>query len=157
MSDNTNLKEVNPAPGKLNLIETIAGQDRFSTLSRVLGSSGANALFSSGNDFTVLAPTNDAFAKIPDTTMNNLLNETGQAKLKALLSFHILPGKVMAADVAGRKTALTLTGEAVTITDTDGIKINGAKMQTRNIEATNGVVHAIDTVLAPNAKAPVSN
>ena len=138
---------------KLNLIETIAKDDKFSTFSRLLGSAEANAVFSGGGDFTVFAPTNDAFGKMPDAKMTELLKDENQLKLKNLLSYHILPGKVMAADVAGLKTTKTVTGEPVTITDMNGIKVNGAGLQARNIEATNGVIHAIDTVLAPPAAA----
>src|SRR4051794_30590891 len=79
---------------KLNLIETIAKDDKFSVFSRILGTSGANEIFSTGGDFTVFAPTNDAFGKIPDKQMNALLNEEKQIKLKALLSYHVLPTKV---------------------------------------------------------------
>jgi uncharacterized surface protein with fasciclin (FAS1) repeats len=85
--------------------------------------------------------------------MNEWLNETGQLKLKALLSYHILPTKVDALNLATLKTATTLSGQDVKITDFGTIKVNGSTMQGRNIEATNGVVHAIDTVLAPPAAA----
>jgi transforming growth factor-beta-induced protein len=138
---------------KLNLIETIAKDDKFSTFSRLLGSSKANEAFSGEGDFTVFAPTNDAFGKIPDAQMNELLNQEDQIKLRGLLKYHILPGKVFAANVAALNTTKTVTGQEVTITDTNGIKVNGSTMQARNIEATNGIVHAIDTVLAPPATA----
>jgi uncharacterized surface protein with fasciclin (FAS1) repeats len=134
---------------KLNLIETIANEDKFSTFSRYMGTSGANEIFNGAGPFTVFAPTNDAFGKIPDARMNELLNEPGQAKLKALLSYHILPTKIEALNLATLKTAKTISGQALTFTDSGGIKVNGSSMQARNIEATNGVIHALDTVLAP--------
>ena len=133
----------------LNLIETIARDDKFSVFSRYMGSSGANEIFSGVGPFTVFAPTNDAFGKIPDARMNELLNEPGQAKLKALLSYHILPTKVEALNLSALKTATTISGEGLTFTDVGGIKVNGSGLQARNIEATNGVVHALDTVLTP--------
>jgi len=131
---------------KLNLIETIANEDHFSTFSRIMGTSGANEVFSRAGDFTVLAPTNDAFAKISDEKMNGLINEEKQLQLKALLMYHILPGKVMATAL---KTGKTVTGQEIMFTDINGIKANSSALQARNLEATDGVVHAIDTVLAP--------
>jgi uncharacterized surface protein with fasciclin (FAS1) repeats len=133
---------------KLNLIETIAKEDKFSTFSRLLGTSGATAAFSGGGEFTVFVPTNDAFGKIPDAKMNELLNETNQTKLQALLSYHILPGKWMAANLGAMQTRKSVTGEDVAFSDQNGLKVNGAGIQARNIEATNGVIHQVDTVLA---------
>lgn len=130
----------------LNLIDTIAQQDNLSTFSRIMGTSGTNELFAGDGSFTVFAPTNDAFAKIPDETLDALINEEKQVRLKALLSYHILPGKVMAASL---KSAKSVTGQEVMITDINGIKINASVLQSRNLEATNGVVHGIDTVLRP--------
>lgn len=138
---------------KLNLIETTAKQGNLSTFSRIMGTSGTNEVFSSSGEFTVFAPTNEAFAKIPDAQMNELLNEEKQLKLKALLSYHILPGKRLAADLAALKTTSSVTGDPLTFTDKNGIRINGAAIQARNIDAVNGVVHTIDTVLSPPAKA----
>lgn len=131
---------------KLDLIETIAKQDNFSTFSKIMESSGAAEVFSRTGDFTVLAPTNDAFAKFSEERMSKLINEEKQIQLKALLMYHILPGKVMASDL---KTGKTITGEDMMVTNINGIKINSAKIEARNLEATNGVVHAIDKVLAP--------
>jgi uncharacterized surface protein with fasciclin (FAS1) repeats len=131
---------------KLDLIETIARQDNLSTFARIMGSSGANDVFDGGGSYTVFAPTNDAFSKIPEAKLDALLNEEDQVKLKALLSYHILPGKVMAASL---KSAKAVTGQELMITDINGIKINASVLQARNLEATNGVVHGIDTVLKP--------
>src|SRR5688572_2994964 len=124
---------------KLNLIETIARDAKFSMFARFMGTSGANALFSAGGDFTVLAPTNDAFGKIDETTMNALIMEPSQPKLKKLLSYHVLPGKLMAANLASAQTRQSVTGEELNFSDTNGLKINNAGVLARNIEATNGV------------------
>ncbi len=132
---------------KLNLIETIANQDNFSTFSRMMESSGANNVFDGDGSFTVFAPTNDAFAKIPDQKFDALLKEENKTALRTLLSYHILPGKVMAASL---KSTKSVTGQEVVVTDINGIKINSSALQTRNLEATNGVVHGIDRVLAPS-------
>src|SRR5215213_2756236 len=136
-----------------NLIETIAKDDKFSTFSRLLGTSGANAVFSGPGEFTVFAPTNDAFGKIPDARMNELLNETNQTKLKALLSYHILPGSLRSANLGAMQLRKSVTGQDVAFSDSNGLKVNGASIQARNIEATDGVIHQIDTVLTqpPNA------
>ena len=138
---------------KLNLIETIAKTDSLSTFSRLMGTSKANEVFSGAGGFTVFAPTNEAFAKISDTQMNALLNETDQTGLKALLWYHIVPGKLTAANISGRKSSPTVTGADVTFSDTNGLKVNASGVQARNIQATDGIVHAIDTVLAPPAAA----
>src|SRR5688572_12490994 len=134
---------------KLNLIDTIATHDMFSTFTRLMKSSTANDAFKTEGPFTVFAPTNDAFGKMPDATLNALVNETGQAKLKALLSYHILPGKVMAANLISTPTRKAFSGEELMFTDVNGLKVNRASIQARNLEATNGVVHALDTVLIP--------
>lgn len=132
---------------KLNLIETIAKNDMFSTFSRLMGTSGANEAFSSGGEFTVFAPTNDAFGKIPDKRMNALLQEPGQTTLKGLLSYHILPEKLHAANLGSKATAASITGAPLKFTDAGGLKVNSSGVQARNIEASNGIVHALDTVL----------
>ncbi len=137
--------------GRVNLIETIAKDDKFSIFTRIMASSGANDVFKGEGPFTVFAPTNDAFGKVADSAMDELLNQEGQADLKAILEYHILPGKVMAANIASIKTRKTVTGQEVTLTDLNGLKVNGAGIQARNIEASNGVIHALDTVLAPTA------
>ena len=131
---------------KLDLIETIANESQYSTFARIMATSGGNDVLEGDGSFTVFAPTNDAFAKIPDDKLNALLNEDKQVQLKALLSYHILPGKVMAANL---KSTKAMTGQEVMVTDMNGIKINAAVLQQRNLEATNGVVHGIDSVLRP--------
>lgn len=133
---------------KLDLVETIARQDNFSTFSEIMRTSGADDVFNGAGDFTVLAPTNDAFEKFSEERLSKLVNEEKQLQLRALLMYHILPGKVMA---TGLKTGKSVTGQEIMVTDITGIKINSAKLEARDLEATNGVVHAIDTVLAPPA------
>jgi len=132
---------------KLDLIETIAKHDTFSTFSKIMETSGANEVFSRAGEFTVLAPTNEAFAKYSEERLSKLVNEENQMQLKALLMYHILPGRVMADAL---KTGKAVTGEEMMVTDINGIKINGSKLEARDLEATNGVIHAIDKVLAPS-------
>ena len=142
---------------KLNLIETIAKNDKFSTFSRLMGTSSANEIFSADGDFTVFAPTNDAFAKITDADMNALLNEPGQVGLKALLSYHVLPGILTATNIGGLRSTPTVTGADVTFSDTNGLRVNDSVIQARNIQAKDGIVHAINTVLSPPKAAAVTN
>lgn len=134
---------------RLNLIETIAKDPKFSTFSRFMNSTNANDLFKRPGGFTVFVPTNDAFAKIPDEKMNELLNEPGLGKLKAILSYHIVPGRIMAANIGGQQIRNSVSGEEINFADYQGIKVNGEPVQSRNIEATDGVVHSLGTVLSP--------
>lgn len=136
---------------RLNLIDTIAKQDKFSTFAKLMASSGANDIFSGAGEFTAFVPTNEAFAKIPAARLTELLNEPDHTKLKSLLSYHIVSGKLMAAHLSGSPTRNSLTGGELTFSDANGLKVNGASVQSRNIEATNGVVHAVDTVLQPSS------
>ena len=131
----------------LNLIDTIAKDDRLSAFSRMMASSGANDLFNGDGPFTVFAPTNDAFGKIPDKLMNQLLNQEGQPRLKELLTYHVIHGKVMAGSFGTMPSRESMTGEEILFTDTNGLKVNKSGLQARNIEASNGVIHALDTVL----------
>jgi len=103
----------------------------------------------SDGPFTVFAPTDDAFAKIPPQTLGELLQPENKEKLTAILTYHVIPGKVTAHDVANLNSATTLQGQALTISRQDGVKINDAKVIAPDVEATNGVIHVIDTVLMP--------
>ena len=134
---------------KLNLIQTLEKTDMFSIFTRLMASSGTNDILSAPGTYTVFAPTNDAFSKIPDAKLDELTNETNQTKLKALLSYHILPGKIMAASLVSAPNRKAFTGEELMFTDVSGLKVNNAGIQARNLEATNGVIHALDTVLTP--------
>jgi len=100
--------------------------------------------------FTVFAPTDDAFAKLPEGTVKSLLADI--PKLKSILTYHVVAGKVMAADVMGLngKSAKTVNGADVKISTDDGVKLNGtSKVVKTDIECTNGVIHVIDTVILP--------
>lgn len=102
---------------------------------------------SGAGPFTVFAPNNKAFAKIPEATLKELLAD--KAKLTTLLTGHVVAGKVMSEDVAGMKTATTLAKSDVKISTESGVMINDAKVLTPDIECSNGVIHVIDTVLMP--------
>ncbi len=103
--------------------------------------------------FTVFAPTDDAFAKLPAGTLEDLLKPENKAKLVSILTYHVLPKKMMAADVVKQKKAKTVQGSFVKIKTMDGkVMINDAQVIKADVMATNGVIHVIDAVLIPPAK-----
>lgn len=99
--------------------------------------------------FTVFAPTDDAFAKIPPQVLSELLQPENKEKLTAILTYHVVPGRVTSHEVANLNSATTLQGQTVKISKQDGVKINDAKVIAPDVEATNGMIHVIDTVLMP--------
>jgi uncharacterized surface protein with fasciclin (FAS1) repeats len=98
--------------------------------------------------FTVFAPTDEAFAKLPKETLDALLKD--KAKLTAILTYHVVAGKVLAADVVKLAEAKTVQGQSVRISATDGVKVDNAKVVKTDVPATNGVIHVIDTVIIPS-------
>ena len=137
---------------KLDLIETIKHEDKWSVFSRVLESSGAIDWLKRDGDFTVFAPTNDAFGKIPDLKMDELLNEPEQVKLRKILSYHLVSGLHPSTSLTSDHGRVAMTGDEMTFSNVNGLKVNGAGVQARNIQATNGVIHQLDTVLDPPAR-----
>ncbi|MDX2065704.1 MAG: fasciclin domain-containing protein [Fimbriimonadaceae bacterium] len=130
-----------------NLIETAVEAGSFKTLATALTAAELIETLSGEGPFTVFAPTDDAFAKIPAETLEAVLAD--KEKLTAILTYHVVAGKVMAADVVTLTSATTVQGSDVTINATDGVKINDATVITPDVEASNGVIHVIDTVLMP--------
>ena len=101
---------------------------------------------------TVFAPTDEAFAKLPEGTLDNLLKPENKDQLVAILTYHVVPGKVMSTDVAGKQlSAKTLQGKEVKINATSGVKVDNATVVAADIEASNGVIHVIDTVIIPKS------
>ena len=134
---------------KLNLVETILRHAEFSILTKMIGVSGLANILKNKGPFTILAPTDAAFNKLPPETLTSLMKPENKEGLGTLLEYHIIPGKLMSADIIKLMTAKTVLGQKIKINTYNDIKINGAKLQGRNIEAMNGVIHAIDTVLIP--------
>lgn len=132
---------------RLNIIDTIEKDGKFSTFARMLKSSKAADLLTGEGPFTVFAPTNDAFGKVPDAQMNSWQNQTDHTDLAKVLSYHIVPSKLFSSKLGTKGLAATLSGAEVTFSETDGLKVNESGVQARNIEATNGIIHALDTVL----------
>jgi uncharacterized surface protein with fasciclin (FAS1) repeats len=131
------------------IVETAVGNENFSTLVAALTAGELVETLSGEGPFTVFAPTNEAFAKVPAEALAALL--ANKEELVKVLTYHVVAGKVMAADVAGMAEAATVEGSMVTVDATDGVMINDAKVVTADLECSNGVIHVIDTVLMPKA------
>lgn len=136
-----------------NIVETAIEAGSFKTLASALTAAGLVDTLSGTGPFTVFAPTDDAFAKIPADTIADLLKPENKEKLAGILKYHVVAGKVTAADVSKLTTAKTFNGQEVTIDVSNGVKINDANVSTADVEASNGVIHIIDTVLMPSASA----
>lgn len=135
-----------------DIIDTAVAAGSFKTLAAALTAADLVATLKGAGPFTVFAPTDEAFAKLPAGTVESLLKDI--PKLKAILTYHVVAGKVMAADVMTMdgKSATTVNGAALKISTTGGVKLNGTTTVVKtDIECTNGVIHVIDSVLLPSA------
>lgn len=136
--------------GPTNLADTLANTPSLSTLNTLVNKAGLTDTLKTGGPFTVLAPNNDAFKAVPAKTMDELAQNP--QKLKDVLTYHVLVGKTMAADVKN-SNAKTVNGATVALSKAgDFVTVEGAMVTTADLAATNGVVHIIDTVLIPPAK-----
>ena len=131
-----------------NIVETAIAAGSFNTLVAAVQAAGLAETLSGPGPFTVFAPTDDAFAKLPAGTVEGLLGD--KEKLTSILTYHVVPGKVMAADVAGMTSATTVQGGTLKIDASNGVKVNDANVVTADVVADNGVIHVIDTVLLPS-------
>lgn len=129
-------------------IVTVATEGGFSTLVAAVQAAGLVETLQGEGPFTVLAPTDEAFAALPAGVLDKLLLPENKDLLAKILTYHVIPGKVMAADVTDGDVA-TVEGQNVTFSTADGVSVNGAKVITADVEASNGVVHVIDVVLVP--------
>ena len=129
-----------------DIVDTAVGAGTFKTLATALGSADLVPTLKGKGPFTVFAPTDEAFAKIPKADLDALLKD--KKKLAAVLTYHVVPGKVMAANVKAGKVK-TVQGSEITITTTGGVMVNNAKVIKTDIVADNGVIHVIDTVIMP--------
>ena len=130
-----------------DIVETATNADSFKTLVTVIEAAGLLDLLQSPGPYTVLAPTDEAFAKIPTNIIASWLEDI--PKLKKILTYHILFGEVLTENLLELSSAETVEGSVVGIDTSDGIKVNDAKVLTPNILADNGVIHIIDAVLIP--------
>jgi uncharacterized surface protein with fasciclin (FAS1) repeats len=132
----------------MDIVDTAVAAGEFQTLVAAVEAAGLVDVLKGEGPFTVFAPTDEAFAALPEGTIEALLADP--ETLAAILTYHVVPGKVMAADVAGLSEAQTVNGQFVSIDSADGVKVDGARVVQADIEASNGVIHVIDAVILPN-------
>jgi transforming growth factor-beta-induced protein len=130
-----------------NIVQTAIAAGQFKTLVKAVEAAGLAGTLSGTGPFTVFAPTDEAFAKLPDGALEGLLKNP--EALKGVLLYHVVAGKVMAADVVKLKTAKTALGQSVQIDASNGVRVGGANVVKTDIAASNGVIHVIDTVIMP--------
>jgi len=133
-----------------DIVDTAVAAGSFKTLAAALDAAGLVETLKGKGPFTVFAPTDEAFAKLPEGTVKSLLKPENKQKLTAILTYHVVAGNVKAADVIKLSSAKTLNGQSVTIKTVGGkVMINNATVVKADIAATNGTIHVIDTVLMP--------
>ena len=136
------------AGGQKDIVDTAVSAGTFTTLAKALQAAGLVDTLKGAGPYTVFAPTDEAFAKLPAGTVESLLKD--KEKLTAILTYHVVAGKVTAADVAKVSEAKTVQGGALAIDASSGVRVNDAKVVQADVMASNGVIHVIDTVLLPN-------
>ncbi len=129
-----------------DIVDTAVAAGSFKTLATALQAAGLVDTLKGKGPFTVFAPTDEAFAKVPKADLDALLKD--KAKLTAVLTYHVVPGKVMAADVKAGKVK-TVQGGEITVSTTGGVKVDAANVVKTDIVADNGVIHVIDSVIMP--------
>jgi len=133
-----------------DIVDTAVAAGDFKTLAAALDAAGLVQTLKGEGPFTVFAPTDAAFAKLPAGTVEDLLKPENKDKLAAILTYHVVSGKMMASDVVGLDEAKTVNGKAVDIeVEGNSVKVNGANVTATDIAASNGVIHVIDTVILP--------
>ena len=134
-----------------NIVETAVQSGKFNTLVAALKAAGLVNTLNGKGPFTVFAPSDTAFSKLPAGTVDGLLKPENKAKLVSILAYHVIPGKVMSGDIAGKKISVkTVQGSEISVDAMYGVKINDSNVVSADIAATNGVIHVIDKVLIPN-------
>ena len=135
---------------KKDIVDTAAAAGSFNTLVAAVEAAGLVDTLKGEGPFTVFAPTDEAFAALPAGTVENLLKPENKDQLVAILTYHVVSGKVMASDIAGKQTtAATVAGQDLNINAMEGVMINDASVVSADIDTSNGVIHVIDKVLLP--------
>jgi uncharacterized surface protein with fasciclin (FAS1) repeats len=132
-----------------DIVDTAVAAGNFTTLAAALEAAGLVETLKGEGPFTVFAPTDAAFAALPAGTVEDLLKPENKDQLVAVLTYHVVPGKVMSTDLSEGLKAATVQGGEVTITLEGGPKVNGAVISTPDVAASNGVIHVIDSVILP--------
>jgi uncharacterized surface protein with fasciclin (FAS1) repeats len=136
---------------KADIVDTAVAAGDFTTLAAALQAADLVGTLKSPGPFTVFAPTDAAFAKLPAGTVENLLKPENKDQLVAILTYHVVPGAVKAAQVVGLSSARTVNGQDLTVrVDGETVYINDARVTAADVAASNGVIHVVDTVLLPN-------
>ena len=133
----------------LDLIETAAKAGKFTTFLKVVEAAGLTETFKGQEQFTIFAPTDEAFARLPEITLSSLLKPENVERLKAVLSYHVLPVKMMSSEMGKKADVPTLLGQTLKIESSNALRINNVNIQKADIEASNGVLHVINSVLTP--------
>ncbi|MEM9967517.1 MAG: fasciclin domain-containing protein [Pseudomonadota bacterium] len=134
---------------KADIVDIAAEAGSFTTLLAAAEAAGLVDTLKSDGPFTVFAPTDEAFAALPEGTVENLLKPENKDQLAAILTYHVVPGKVMSTDLTDDMEATTVQGESVTIDLDNGVMVEQATVVTADIDASNGVIHVIDAVILP--------
>ena len=134
-----------------DIVDTAASADQFSTLVAAVKAAGLVETLKGEGPFTVFAPTDKAFAALPAGTVENLLKPENKEQLVAVLTYHVIPGRVMSEDIAGQTAEVaTVQGSKLSIDATSGVMVDNATVTTADIITSNGVIHVIDKVVLPN-------
>jgi uncharacterized surface protein with fasciclin (FAS1) repeats len=133
-----------------DIVDTAVAAGSFTTLAKALQAADLVTTLKGAGPFTVFAPTDEAFAKLPAGTVETLLKPENKAKLQRLLTYHVVPGKVMAADVVKVTSAKAVSGDTMTVTAQNGVvRVDAARVVKTDVAASNGVIHVIDAVILP--------
>ncbi|MBK8506174.1 MAG: fasciclin domain-containing protein [Saprospiraceae bacterium] len=132
-----------------NIVELAVGTESLSTLVTAVKAAGLVETLSSEGPFTVFAPTNDAFAALPEGVLADLLKPENKQALISVLTYHVIPAKVMSTDLSDGQSAATVQGESIRVDLSNGVKISGATVTAADIKASNGVVHVVNEVILP--------
>jgi len=135
-----------------DIVDTAVAAGSFNTLATALQAADLIDTLKGNGPFTVFAPTDDAFKKLPPGTLESLLKPENKEKLRAILTYHVVAGEITAAEAMKLSSAKTLNGQSLAISTSDGtVMVNNAKVVKADIHASNGVIHVIDTVLLPES------
>ncbi len=135
-----------------DIVDTAVSAGQFETLVAAVKAAGLVETLKGEGPYTVFAPTDEAFAKLPAGTVENLLKPENKDQLVAVLTSHVVPGKIMSSDIAGKTAEVaTVQGSKLSVDATEGVKVDNAKVVSADIETSNGVIHVIDTVVLPKS------
>lgn len=138
--------------GSKDIVDTAASAGKFNTLVAAVKAAGLVDTLKGNGPFTVFAPTDEAFAKLPKGTVEDLLKPENKDKLVKILTYHVVPGKIVSSEIAGKKSEVaTVEGSKLSVDATSGVMVDKARVVTADIAASNGVIHVIDTVVMPKS------